>query len=90
MMMIETMSQEQKNLRLLLSSCHDTERIKEIKNERNQILKEIQKKTKANREKEIDEKVKYIDNLRDESKMFKAVKMLNRSKFENPFVHDRW
>ena len=86
---IAKMSQEQKKLRLLISSCHDTEKIQKMRNEGNRLLKKIRKKTTMNRGREIDEKIKEIDELHDESKMFRAVKALNRKKFENPFVHNK-
>ena len=86
---IAKMSQEQKKLRLVISSCHGTEKIQKMRNERNRLLKKIRTKTTTNRGREIDEKIKEIDELHDESKMFRAVKALNRKKFENPFVHDK-
>ena len=49
----------------------------------------MKKKISENREREIDEAVREINNLQDEAKMFKAVKALNRKRFENPFVHDK-
>ena len=71
------------------SDCHDTEKIQKMRNEGNRLLKKLRKKTTMNRGREIDEKIKEIDELHDESKMFRAVKALNRKKFENPFVHDK-
>ena len=38
--------------------------------------------------KEIDEAVKGMERLQEESRMFKTAKKLNRKRFENPFVHD--
>lgn len=36
---------------------------------------------------EIGKLVDGIDNVKEEAKMFKAVKLLHRKEFENPFVH---
>ena len=36
----------------------------------------------------LDERVKEIDEIKDSAKMFKAVNMLSRKKFENPYIHD--
>ena len=85
---IKHMSKKQKRLRISISSSNEIESICKMRNKRNRILKTIKKKVLANKEKEIDEAVKEIDVLQDEAKMFKAVKMLNRKRFETPFVHD--
>ena len=60
-----------------------------MRNKRNRMIKTIKKKVLANKEKATDEAVKEIDNLQDEAKMFKAVKVLNRKRFESPFGHDK-
>lgn len=52
-------------------------------------MKIMVKKTKDNKEKEINRKSRDVQNFRHESKMFKAVKMLNRENFKNPFIHDK-
>ena len=43
----------------------------------------------VNREKEIEEAIKGMEKLQEESRMFKAAKMLNRKRFKNLFVHDK-
>ena len=36
-----------------------------------------------------EEAVKGMERIQEESRMFKAAKMLNRKRFENPYVHDK-
>ena len=86
---IDKMSNAQKKLRLLISSCIDVEKVQNMRTDRNILLKEIEKKTLENREVEIDKMVREIDKIQDEAKMFKAVKTLSRKNFENPFIHDK-
>ena len=49
------MSQEQKKLRLLISSSVDLSKIKDLKHQRNKLLKQITTKILKNLENEIDE-----------------------------------
>ena len=44
---------------------------------------------KKKREEEIDKIVADIEELKDDAKMFKAVKNMKNRKFENPTVHDK-
>ena len=74
---IDKMSNEQKKLRLLISSCIDVEKVQNMRTDRNILFKEIKKKTLENREGEIDKMVREIDKIQDEAKMFKAVKTLS-------------
>ena len=85
---IELLSKQQKDLRNLISCCNDAGKLTVLKAKRNKILHTIASKTLANREAEIDAQVQEIDRMQDHTKIFKAVKMLKRKKFENPFVHD--
>ena len=83
----EKLSNEQKQLRIQIISCRDKEKLTKPKHERNR-LKQIHKQIKENKEREIDEKIGDINNMPDEAKMFKSVKMLNRKKFENTYIYD--
>ena len=47
------------------------------------------KEVKLIREKEIDEIANDIENARDDARMFKAAKRIERKPFENPVVHDK-
>ena len=80
---IEELSNEQKQI-----TCTDKDKLTKLKHERNRLLKQIHKQIKENKEREIDEKISDINNMPDEAKMFKSVKMLNRKKFENPYIYD--
>ena len=85
---IEKLSNEKKQLRIQITSCRDKDKLTKLKHERNRLLKQIHKQIKENEEREIDEKISDINNMPDEAKMFKSVKMLNRKKFENPYIYD--
>ena len=37
----------------------------------------------------MEEAIKGMEKLQEESRMFKAAKMLNRKRFKNPFVYDK-
>ena len=43
----------------------------------------------VNREKEIDEGVKGMERLQEESRMFKAANMLHRKRFKNILVYKK-
>ena len=85
---IEQMSRKQKDLRIQISNCNNIDKAKEMKTERNQIMHRIKRKLIELKEKDLDNKVNEINEMKDSSKMFKAVNMLKRKKFENPYVHD--
>ena len=85
---VEKMSKEQKNLRLEIENCKDQTKRQELKSRRKIILKNITKKIKEIKEKEIEEVLREVEKTKDSGKMFKAVKQLHRKKFENPFIHD--
>ena len=47
------------------------------------------KEIKQIKEREINEIVEEIEKTKDDAKMFKATKKLERKPFENPIVHDK-
>ena len=59
-----------------------------MKNERNKILHDIKHRLKQNKEQELNEKVSLLDQIEDDSKMYKSVKVLQQRSFTNPYVHD--
>ena len=85
---IEQMSKDQKMLRIKISNCDNVDKAKQMKTKRNQIIHEIKRKLINLKEIDLDKKVKEINEMKDSSKMFKAVNMLKRKNFENPYVHD--
>ena len=52
-------------------------------------MKEIRKINIIEKEKELDEKMADIDQMKDSAKMFRVVRELNRKQYENPFIHDK-
>ena len=86
---IEELSKEQTKLRLIISCSNCAYQIQALKHQRNVLTKEIRKRVNVSREKEIEEAVKGMERSQEESKIFEAAKMLNRIRFEDPFVHDR-
>ena len=85
---VEQLSKRQKELRLKISECDDAERRIEMKTERNKKLHQIKQILINDKEKQLDQKVKEINEAKDATKMFKCVRELSRKKNENPFVHD--
>ena len=73
----------------MISSSNCAYQIQALKHQINVTLKEIRKTVDVGREKEIDDLVKGMKMLQEESRMLKAAKMLNRKRFENPFVHNK-
>ena len=85
---IAALSTKQKNIRLQIATCTDPDRVARLRNERNQVLKQIKRDVRADREKLIDETVNDIERLPDHTKIFKAVREINRTAFVNPVVND--
>ena len=83
------MSKEQQKIRIKIENSSDPNEITEMKSARKKILKELTKKVKEIKNKELDEILKEVDETKDDGKMFKVVKILNQKKYENPFVHNK-
>ena len=79
---IEVLSSYQKNLKNQISTCNSAEDILNLRTQRNKILHTIKKKLLKNRESEIDNRVKEINDMHDHTKMFKAIKLLKRKKLK--------
>eukprot|EP00795_Rhopilema_esculentum_P000269 gene269-9917_t len=86
---IKGISEEQKQLRVQITLCKEAEKHEKLEHQRNRILKSSKQKVIENRDKEIDDIVRDVENLHEESKIFKAVRMLNRTSYENPFIYDK-
>jgi hypothetical protein len=86
---LKKMSEDQGNLHLAITKETDPEKMKEARKERKRIAKEIQTRLKILREEEIDKIVEDIEQLKDDAKMFRAVRNMKKRKFENPTVHDK-
>ena len=85
---IQEMSKKQKQLRLKLSCCKDVNEYKTMKKERNKFLHDIKHRLKQNKEQELNDKVSLLDQIEDDSKLYKSVKVLQQRSFTNPYVHD--
>ena len=85
---IEALSEEQKKLKLKIDQCQDHNKICEMKTQRNNIMHQIQNKIHENQEKEIDKVITEIEETKDNTKMYKAIKLLNRKPYENPYIND--
>ena len=64
----------------------DAGRIRELRCERKKNGKEIQKKLKQVRERVIGKIVEEVEQLKDDAKMFRAVRNMKNKKFENPAI----
>ena len=85
---VERMSREQKEIRMKIECERNPNKIPEMKKERKSIQKKISAEVKRIREQEIDEIVEEIEKTKDDARMFKAVKKIDRKPYENPVVHD--
>ena len=84
---MERMSIEQKDLRLQIEKCQNLEQIKQLRKSRKNILKQSSQKKDAKEELAKD-LVGEIENAKDETKMFKAVKVLYIKHQRVQFVND--
>ena len=85
---IKKLSTDQKNIRLQIESTSDIDICKSLKVKRKAIQKEITSELKRHQEKETDRILTEVNNATESSKMFKAIKLLKRKRFENPIIHD--
>ena len=85
---IEKLSLQQKQLRLQIESGKCPEKIKDLRKSRKEILKQIQKKVKEANEKRIEALVDDIESAKDDTRMFKAIKLLTTKHTKIKFVHD--
>ena len=85
---LERMSKDQKEIRLQIENCKDTEKMKELKKLRKKILKEMRQKVRSAKEQIAEELVGEVENAKDDTKMFKAVKALHMKHQKINFIHD--
>ena len=86
---ITELSRKQKELRLKMMNEKGPDKLEKMRKERKGTLKETVRRVKEIREKEIDEICEEIDKTKDDARMFKAAKKIQRKPFENPIVHDK-
>ena len=76
---IKELSREQLKLKLDREACQNRDKRKAIQNKRNRIKKLLKKELKKERENEELERIKIIENSKNDSRrMFQAVRTLNR------------
>jgi exonuclease III len=85
---IAKLSEKQKNIRLDITKTSDAERVKELRHQRNRVLKEIKQRTLENKEKELNEMASEVNKMHDHTQIFKSVKAMKRKPFENPYITD--
>ena len=86
---VEKMLKEQQQIRIKIENCSDPNKITELKYKRKKILKELTKKVKEVKNKELEEILIEVGEVKDDAKMFKAAKKLKQKQYENPFVHNK-
>ena len=84
----ESMSKEQKDIRLQIENCKDPEKNKQLIKSRKEILKEMNQKVRDAKEKRAEDLVGEIENAKDDTWMFKAAKSLNMKHQKIQFAHD--
>ena len=51
-------------------------------------MHQIQNKIREKKEKELDKIVSEIEEVNDNAKMYKVIRLLSRKPYENPFIND--
>ena len=74
---LERMSKEQKDIRLQIGNCKDPEKNKQLRKSRKSILKEMNQKVRDAREKRAENLLGEVENVKDDTRMFKAAKVLH-------------
>ena len=82
------MSHEQKMLRLRIDHTQDTEIINALKQKRNRLPNAIRRKALENATPKLDQKIEEFERLHDGAKMFKSVRLLYRTQYRQPTIHD--
>ena len=85
---LERMSKEQKDIRLQIENYKDSEKNKQLRKSRNEILKEMNQKVRDAREKRAEDLVGEVENAKDHTRMFKAAKALRMKHQKIQLVHD--
>ena len=86
---VKDLSARQKIIRDQLRSAKSPEAIKELRQKRQALLKEIHRQTKLAAVRRIDVQVSQVDELKDDAKMFQAVQMLRTTIASKAVISDR-
>ena len=82
------MSHEQKMLRLRIDNTQDAEISNALKQKRNRLQHAIRRKALENATAKLDQNIEEIERLHDDAKMFKYVRLLYRTPYRQPTIHD--
>ena len=86
----ERLSKQQKELRLRISSTVNTEKVRELKTQRNRKLHDIANMLNEDTNRELDNLASEIDKCHnDNTKMYQAIKFINRKPLQNLMVHGK-
>ena len=86
--LLENMSIQQKEAWMKIENCKDVNQIKIMKRERKTILREMKRRMKDLKEKQIEKIIREVETTKDDAMMFKAVKELKKKDQGIKFVHD--
>ena len=87
---VERLSNQQKKLCLRISSTVTNEKVLELKRQGNRILHDIASILNEDMNREIDNLASEIDKCHDDNtKMYQAIKFINRKPLQNLIVHDK-
>ena len=86
---VKRLSLEQKEIRTKMMNEKKAEKVEQMRVERREKQRQIKQKLKEIREEEIDAIADEIEKVKDDARMFKAMKKVDRKSFENPIVHDK-
>ena len=82
------MSLEQRKLRVKIRNITDIEKIIELKQKRNNILKNMTKTVTKIKEEQVDTIPHKLESVNDDHRMFIAIKKLHQKPFENPTIYN--
>ena len=82
------MSHEQKMLRLRIDNTKYAEMSNALKQKRNRLKYPIRRKALENATTKLDQNIEEIERLHHGAKMFKSVRLLYRTPYRQPTIHD--
>ena len=85
---INRMSHEQKMLRLRIDNTEDADISNALKQKRNRLQHAIRRKALENATTKLDQKIEEIERIHDGANMFKSVRLLYRTPYRQPTIHD--
>ena len=87
---VKRLSNQQKELRFRISSTVNNEKVRELKTQRNGILHDIANMLNEDKNCELDNLASEINKCHnDNTKMYQAIKFINRKPLQNLMVHDK-